>query len=86
MGTDQVPIQHIGYCGYHIEVSAILIAGQWYPLFRILTQDFGQIHPWQVPAVYGADDANLALETAISMARELVDSRPPPPAPICWQS
>lgn len=48
------------------------INGKWYPLLHILTQGFIQTHPWQLPAVEGAEDSLTAIKTAISIGHEMI--------------
>jgi hypothetical protein len=73
MEIEDLPIQQIGYCTHLIELSAVLIDEKWYPLFRILTLDRHQIHPWHVPDVDGVSNAPLAAEIALLTARQLLD-------------
>lgn len=76
MKTYSVPVQKINHCGQVIEASAVLISDKWYPLLRVLGLDSRETHPWQVPAVDGVNDASQALETAISMGRDIIEKMP----------
>lgn len=74
MEINDVPIQHIGHCGHHIEVSAVVIGGQWYPLLRVLNRNFQQTYAWQVLATDGFDHSEQAIDAATLRGRELIDT------------
>lgn len=72
MTADVVPIQRFHYHSHIIEATAVQISGAWYPLLQILSEQFIQTHPWQVPAVTGVQDPSLAVKKAISIGHDLI--------------
>jgi hypothetical protein len=73
MSNSTIPTKRIYYLGYIIEVTAVCIDRQWFPLMQILEQSFAQIHPWQIPAVKGSAGPTSAMLSAIPIGHDIIN-------------